>query len=79
MTYNHPLGRQQDTETARGVLARLAPTADARAAKAPTDRDRLYLEALEALYGEGSKQVRDVAYMNAMARLQAAFPGDPRR
>ena len=35
MSYNHPLWAQQDLAAARKVLERLAPTAAARAAKAP--------------------------------------------
>src|SRR5215471_17620972 len=35
MSFNHPLWAQQDLAAARRVLDRLAPTAAARAAKAP--------------------------------------------
>ena len=76
MTYNHPLWRQQDAPAALAALARYAPTAAARRAKAPTDRQAAYLAALDVLYGEGAKTERDVAYMEAMARLSAAYPDD---
>ncbi len=70
MTYNHPLWRQQNREQARAVLERLAPTAAERRAKAPTAREKMYLDAVESLYAEeGSKEARDVAYMQAMERL----------
>lgn len=76
MTYNHPLWRQQDREAALGALRRYAPTAAARQAKAPTEREAAYLATLDVLYGEGTKTERDVAYMGAMARLSAAYPED---
>lgn len=76
MTYNHPLWRQQDRTAALEALGRLGGTPAARAAKAPTEREKLYLAAIEALYGEGTKEARDQAYMRAMAGLQARFPDD---
>jgi tetratricopeptide (TPR) repeat protein len=76
MTYNHPLWQQQDRDAALKALARLAPSADARAARAATDRERQYLAAIEVLYGAGSKHDRDQAYMRAMERLQTAYPED---
>jgi len=76
MTYNHPLWQQQDRDTALRVLARLGATPAARAAKAPTDRERQYLAALDALYGAGARRARDEAYMHALARLQDAYPDD---
>jgi tetratricopeptide (TPR) repeat protein len=76
MTCNHPLWQQQDRDKALEALGRLADTPAARAGKAPTDRERQYLAAVETLYGEGSKADRDAAYMRAMADLAAAHPDD---
>jgi tetratricopeptide (TPR) repeat protein len=76
MTYNHPLWQQQDKPAALKALMRLAATPAARAAKAPTDRERLYLAAVEALYGDGSKGDRDAAYMRAMAQLSDKYQDD---
>lgn len=76
MTYNHPLWFQQDRAAARAVLARLAPTPEERLARAPTDREKGYLEAVEILYGEGDKGSRDRAYSKAMGRLAERFPDD---
>jgi len=76
MTDNHPLWQQQDKAAAQAALARLGDTPTARAAKAPTDRERQYLAAVEVLYGDGSKHDRDDAYMRAMGRLMAAYPDD---
>jgi dienelactone hydrolase/tetratricopeptide (TPR) repeat protein len=76
MTYTHPVWNQQDTAAARAGLRRLAPTRAARRGKARTPRERGYLEAVEILYGEGSKPARDTAYSDAMRRLHEAHPGD---
>ncbi len=76
MTYNHPLWQQQDRDAALAALGRLAETPEARAAKAPTEREKMYLSAVETLYGEGTKRARDQAYMRAMAQLQDRFPDD---
>ena len=77
MTYNHPLWRQHDAARGAGTLARLAATTTARRAKAGSERERMYLDAVEILYDfEGTKSARDNAYMEAMASLVAAFPDD---
>ncbi|HUF49132.1 MAG TPA: hypothetical protein VMM93_15045 [Vicinamibacterales bacterium] len=76
MTYNHPLWRQVDRDAALAALARLGTTPADRAATAPTDREKGYLAAVEALYGEGGKTDRDLAYLAAMADLSARFPDD---
>ena len=61
MTENHPLWQEQDREQARAVLKRLAPTREGRVAKARSDREKGYLAAVEALYGQGDKISRDRA------------------
>jgi tetratricopeptide (TPR) repeat protein len=76
MTFNHPIWMQQDIVAARAALNKLAPTAAARRAKAKTDREKVYLDAVEILYGEGSKIERDHAYEGAMAKLHASYPDD---
>jgi tetratricopeptide (TPR) repeat protein len=76
MTYNHPLWREQDRDAALAALRRLAPTPEARRAKAPTERERGYLGAVELLYGEGDKVARDRAYSQAMGELAARYPED---
>jgi tetratricopeptide (TPR) repeat protein len=79
MSHTHPLWNEQDSIAARSVLARLAPTREARAAKAPTARERAWLDAVEILYGEGSKPRRDTLYARAMERLAAEYPDDEAR
>ncbi len=76
MTYNHAVWMQQDANAARAVLARLAPDRAARLAKAGTDRERAYLEAVEILYGDGGKLERDRLYAASMQRLHERWPDD---
>jgi tetratricopeptide (TPR) repeat protein len=76
MTYTHPVWNEQDTARARAALRRLAPTPEARLALARTERERMYLQTVEALYGEGTKAARDTAYSHAMERLHARYPDD---
>ena len=76
MTYNHTVWMEQDRGAALAVLARLGPTAAARAAKAGTPRERDYLAAVEILYGEGAKEARDMRYETAMATLQETYLDD---
>src|SRR5687768_14887402 len=76
MTYNHPVWFQQDSVAARAALARLGATPEARAARAPTAREKDYLAAVEVLYGPGDKKTRDLAYRDAMQRLMQKYPDD---
>lgn len=76
MTDTHPVWDQQDVAAGRAALANLAPTAAARAAKAPTAREQRYLAAVEILYGDGPKARRDTLYSAAMGQLAAAYPAD---
>ena len=77
MTYNHGIWNQLDAGAGRAALARLAATPAARAAKAPTAREKAYLAAVEILYsGKGTKKQRDARYCDAMQNLAAAYPGD---
>lgn len=63
-------------DEARAVLTKLGDTAEVRAAKAPTDREKRYLGAVELLFGEGTQPQREMAYSNAMRELSAAYPED---
>jgi tetratricopeptide (TPR) repeat protein len=77
MTYNHPVWMEQDRGAARKALSRLAPTREARVARAKTKREQDYLRAVEILYGDADKQACDLAYADAMADLYRAYPDDP--
>jgi tetratricopeptide (TPR) repeat protein len=77
MSYNHPLWAQQDLSAARKTLERLAPTLEERLAKAPTEKEKGYLEAVNRLfYAPGDKLARDNAYSDALARLYDRWPDD---
>lgn len=76
LTYTHQVWVEQDAGAARAALQRLGPTPEARAAKAPTEREKDYLHAAEILYGAGDKIARDVAYSDAMERMMKKYPDD---
>ena len=76
MSFNHPLWAQQDLPAARKVMDRLAPTAAARAAKAPAGKERMLVESLEVLYGPGDKLTRDIAYADTLKRIHEKYPDD---
>jgi tetratricopeptide (TPR) repeat protein len=76
MTFNHPVWMQQDLKSARAALNRLARSSAMRRSKAQTDREKAYLDAIEILYGEGTKEDRDIRYEDAMAKLHARYPED---
>jgi tetratricopeptide (TPR) repeat protein len=70
MAYNHPLWAEQDTEAARKTLAKI------RDISKISGRERAYVEAVRALYGEGDKLTRDKAYSAAMEKVYRDFPDD---
>ena len=77
MSYNHPLWAQLDLPAARKALERLAPTLEGRLAKAHTEKEKAFLEAVNQLfYAPGEKLARDNAYSQAMARMYDRWPDD---
>ncbi|MBP7779746.1 MAG: hypothetical protein KA371_21725 [Acidobacteria bacterium] len=77
MSHNHPLWAQQDIAKSKAALDKLAPTHEARLAKAKLPKEKALLEAMQVLYfSPGDKLARDIAYSNAMARLYAQYPDD---
>ena len=50
MSHNHPLWAQQDVAKAKAALDRLAPTHEARLAKARLPKEKAFLEAQQVLY-----------------------------
>ena len=76
MAFNQSLWWRVDVEGGRAALRKLGSSTEARLAQARTARERGYLEAVEALFGEGEKAARDRAYSARMARLTQAFPND---
>ena len=76
MTYDHPIWPEYDRPGAVAALARLGPTPEARRAKAPTEREKMYLDAVEKLFGEGDQKQVAADYSAAMERLAKRFPDD---
>lgn len=70
MAYNHPLWAEQDTEAARAVIARVQDLSRI------TPRERMWWDALRALYGQGDKLARDKAYAVTMERIYRLHPED---
>ncbi len=78
LCYNHPLIPEMDRETPQSVLQKLGPTLEARLAKAPTDREKGFIRAVDALFfGDGDIKARRVAYMEVMKDLHESLPDDP--
>jgi tetratricopeptide (TPR) repeat protein len=76
LAYSQPLWYNEEPGRAREVLARLGPSREARAAKAPTPREKGYLDAAEVLFGSGDRAARHRAYADRMAALVKMFPED---
>jgi len=77
LCYNHPLLSAWDLETPRDVLNRLGSTPQARLAKAPTDREKGFIQAVEALFFTGGDSMaRRTAYSQAMHALRNRYPAD---
>lgn len=76
MTYNHPLWSQQDIAAARKALEKFGASRKARIDKTAAGRERGFMEAVEALYGDGDKLTRDIAYSQAMEKMYEQNPND---
>ncbi|HTH26152.1 MAG TPA: hypothetical protein VL919_13625, partial [Vicinamibacterales bacterium] len=77
MSHNHPLWAQQDDKAAKAILEKIAPTSDARQAKAKLPKEKAFLKAIDVLYyAPGDKLARDTAYSEAMAAMYAEWPND---
>jgi tetratricopeptide (TPR) repeat protein len=76
MCYDQALWYNENLDKARSALARLAPNRQARQAKAPTPREKGYLDAVERLFGEGDKAARDRAYADRMGELSRQYADD---
>ena len=70
MAHNHPLWNEQDADAARKALAKIRDTAKL------TPRESAYVNAVKALYGEGDKHARNLAYAAAMEKVYKDYPAD---
>jgi tetratricopeptide (TPR) repeat protein len=76
MTHNQAIWGEQDRGAALAALARLGATPAERQAAAPTEREKLYLAAVELLYADGDQKQIYAAYSNAMGELARRYPDD---
>ena len=73
MTYDHPIWAEYDRNGAVSVLSRLGKSPAERRAKAATEREKMYLDAVEKLF---SDENHASAYSDAMASIVKRFPDD---
>lgn len=76
LTHEHPLWDAYDTNASRAALAKLAATAEGRVAKAPTAREKAYIDSVNVLFGEGTQDERELRYADALAKIHADYPED---
>jgi len=76
LTYSHLLWGEDDAAAARTALARLAPSREARLAKAGTARERAFGDAIEALFVDGTLPVRVRGFSDGMRVVALAYPDD---
>src|SRR5215831_7391036 len=76
MTNSHPVWHEEDVAAGRESLKHLAPTMEARLAKAPSAREKLYLQSVEVLFGEGTREERHRRHEAVLAEIHRKFPDD---
>jgi tetratricopeptide (TPR) repeat protein len=76
MTHNHPIWMEQNQDAARAILIRLGASSQERQKRATTQREKDWLSTLEILYGDGTKEERDLKYEKAMDELSQKYPDD---
>ena len=76
MSFSQPLWFYEEVPQGRAALAKLAPTPEARLARAATERERGFIRAVDALFGLGDQGARHRAYSSVMAKLAADYPAD---
>src|SRR4051812_46564604 len=76
LTHVHPLWNYEDLEGARSALRKLGDTPEARAAKAPTAREKMYLQTVDILFGDGDRDTRNRRYADSLAELHKRYPQD---
>ncbi|HEX2549048.1 MAG TPA: hypothetical protein VHM20_04410 [Gammaproteobacteria bacterium] len=74
MTYNHPLWNEQDYEEGAKILKVFAKNPQERIQKAKLPIEKGFINAINLLYGPGTKKARDIAYKDAMQKLYQQHP-----
>jgi tetratricopeptide (TPR) repeat protein len=75
MSYDHPVWRDLDIDKSRSALNRLGETQEARLGKTKTDVEKDFIQAIEILFGEGSKPDREKNYSAFMEKVVNRYPG----
>jgi len=70
MAHNHPVWTEENIGAAQAALQNIPDKASI------TDRESLYLQAVQTLFGEGDKFARDRAYAAHMESLAGKYPED---
>ncbi len=70
MAHHHPVWKEENLEAARTALQHISDTASV------TGREGQYLQAVQTLFGEENKLVRDQAYAAQMESLAGEYPED---
>lgn len=76
MTYTHPLWHQQDYEKGKHALDKLADSPEQRSSKATSDLEKDFLNAVDRLYGKGTKSDRDSMFASYMGEMYKKYPGN---
>ncbi len=76
MTYNHPLWDEVDLRKGREALKKIGDTEEDQLKKASNAKEKGYIKAMQVLYGDGEKPMRDLNYLKEMHKLHKQFPDD---
>ena len=76
LTYSHVVWAEEKVDAARAVLNRLAPTSEARLAKATTEYERGFGAAVEAFFSDATLPIRAAAFADSMTSHVTRFPDD---
>ena len=70
MAHNHPVWNEENLEAARTALRKIPNNAPL------TDRESRYIHAVQILFGEGNKRIRDQTYVDHMKSLAGEYTED---
>lgn len=77
MTYNHTVWGSLDIDKAREALGKLGETQFERVAKGKSKLEKDFITAIEILYGEETKPLREQAYAEFMAGMYDRYDAEP--